>query len=66
MPGTQMEPGAETKCFFFFLLGHEASRASLAAQKVKNLPAMQETGVQYPCQEDLSEKGVTAHSSIVA
>ena len=54
-----MEPGTETKCFFFFLLGHVAFRASLVA------PAMQETGVQYLCQEDLLEKGMATHSSIL-
>ena len=54
-----MEPRAETKCFFFFLLGHVAFRASLV------VPAMQETGVRYPCQEDLLEKGMATHSSIL-
>ena len=29
----------------------------MVAQKVKNLPAMQETGVQSPGQEDPLEKG---------
>jgi len=32
-------------------------RASLRAQLVKNLPAMQETSVQFLGQEDLLEKG---------
>ena len=32
-------------------------RASLIAQLVKNLPAMQETPVQFLGQEDLLEKG---------
>ena len=32
-------------------------RASLIAQLVKNLPAMQETPVQFLCTEDLLEKG---------
>ena len=31
--------------------------ASLVAQSVKNLPAMQETQVQFLGQEDLLEKG---------
>ena len=35
-------------------IGH---RASLRAQLVKNLPAMQETPVQFLGQEDLLEKG---------
>ena len=41
-------------------------RASLAAQMVNNLPAMQDTRVQSLCQEDLLEKGVATHSSILA
>ena len=33
---------------------------------VKNLPAMQETWVQFLGQEDPLEKGMTIHSSILA
>ena len=40
--------------------------ASLVAQRVKNLPAMQETQVQYLGQEDPLEKGMATHSSILA
>ena len=40
-------------------------RASLVAQTVKNLPAMQETQVQSLGQADLLEKGMTTHSSIL-
>ena len=40
--------------------------ASLAAQKVKNLPAMQETCVQSLGWEDPLEKGIATHSSILA
>ena len=36
------------------------------AQIVKNLPAMQETRVRSLGQEDLLEKGVASHSSILA
>ena len=36
------------------------------AQTVKNLPAMQETGVQFLGQEDPLEKGMATHSSILA
>ena len=36
------------------------------AQMVKNLPAMQETGVQSQGQEDLLEKGMATHCSILA
>ena len=39
-------------------------QASLVAQMVKNLPASQETWVQYLGQEDPLEKG--SHSSILA
>ena len=42
------------------------TRASLIAQLVKNLPAMQEILVQFLGQEDLPEKGMTTHSSILA
>ena len=40
--------------------------ASLVAQIVKNLPAMQETWVQSLGWEDLLEKGMTTHSRILA
>ena len=40
--------------------------ASLVAQLVKNLPAMQETWVQSLGWEDLLEKGTATHSSILA
>ena len=40
--------------------------ASLAAQLVKNLPAMQETWVQSLGWEDPLEKGMATHSSILA
>ena len=40
-------------------------RASLIAQLVKNLPAMQETPVRFLSQEDPLEKGKATHSSIV-
>ena len=41
-------------------------RASLVAQMVKNLPAMQETWVQSRGWKDLLEKGMAIHSSILA
>ena len=37
------------------------TEASLAAQMVKNLPAMQETQVQSLGQEDPMEKGIATH-----
>ena len=36
---------------------HSGCRASLVAQLVKNLPAVQKTLVQFLGQEDLVEKG---------
>ena len=41
-------------------------RASLVAQTVKNLPAMQEAWVQSLGQEDPLEKEMATHSSILA
>ena len=40
--------------------------ASLVAQPVKNLSAMEETWVQFLGQEDPLEKGLATHSSILA
>ena len=44
-------------------LGEEEA---LAAQRVKNLPTVQETWVQSLGQEDSLEKGMATHSSILA
>ena len=41
-------------------------QVSLVAQTVKNLPAMQETGVQSLGGEDPLEKGMATHSCILA
>ena len=41
-------------------------RASLVAQMVKNLPAMQETQVRFLGREDPLEEGMATHSSILA
>ena len=41
------------------------SWASLVAQLVKNIPAMQEHWVQFLGREDLLEKGKAPHSSIL-
>ena len=43
-----------------------SSFLGLMAQMVKNLPAMQETGVLSLGQEDLLGKGMASHSSILA
>ena len=40
--------------------------ASVLAQTVKNMPAVQETQVPSLGQEDPLEKGIAAHSSILA
>ena len=52
--------------FFFFLLIFIGVWASLLAQTVKNLPAMQEIWVWPLSQEDLLEKRMATHTSIVA
>ena len=43
-----------------------ANRASLVAQMVKNLPAVQETQVHSLGWEDPLEEGMATHSSILA
>ena len=45
---------------------NEIYMASLIAQSVKNLPAMQETWVRFLGQEDLLKKKMAIHSSILA
>ena len=57
------------KSFLFYLksfsFGPTQKWASLIAQSVNNLPAMQETRVWFPGQEDLPEKEMASHSSIL-
>ena len=50
------------------LLGvsYKRSRSSLVAQRLKHLPPMRETLVRSPGQEDLLEKEMVTHSSIIA
>ena len=48
------------------VLSNHYSWASLVAQLVKNLPAMQETWVQSLCWEDPLEKRMATYSSILA
>ena len=43
-----------------------AGAGRLVPQMVKNLPAMQETQVRFPGWEDLLEKEMVMHSSILA
>ena len=45
---------------------NEPNLVSLVAQMVKNLPAMQETRVQFLGREDPLEKEMATHSSILA
>ena len=49
-----------------FSIGNNSQRASLLAQLVKNLPAMQETRVRFQGQGDPLEKEMATHSSILA
>ena len=44
----------------------EPETASLVAQMIKNLPAMQETWVRSPGQKDPLEEEKASHSSILA
>ena len=45
---------------------YQFPRASLVAQMVKNLPALQETGVLSLGWKDPLEEGMAIHSSILA
>ena len=47
-------------------VGLQPAWASLVAQIVKNLPAVEKTQVQSLCWEDPLEKGMANHSSILA
>ena len=53
-------------CFRFGIQGPYSSRASLVAQRLKHLPAMQETWVRSLGREDPLEKEMATHSSILA
>ena len=50
----------------FISLSISISGATLIAQSVKNLPAVQETRVQFLGQEDPLEKEMVTHSSVLA
>ena len=60
-PIESMFPAAPALARGFFTTG-----TSLVAQTVKNLPEIQETQVWFLGQEDLLEKGMATHSSILA
>ena len=51
-------------CLIF--VGTRFVGASLVAQTVRNMPAIQETRVQSLGSEDSLEKGMATHSSILA
>ena len=53
------------KCYKYDI-SYALNRAFLVAQMVKNLPAMQETQVQFLGQEDPLENEMATHSSILA
>ena len=52
--------------FPFLLFHYDTSGASLLAQLVKHLPAMQGTPVRFLGQEDPLEKEIATHSSLLA
>ena len=53
-------------CVCVCVRAHILIWASLIAQLLKNLPAMQETVVRYLGQEDALERGMATYSSILA
>ena len=63
-----LDSGLLQKCetINFYCLSNLVYGASLVAQTVKNLPAMQETWIRSPSREDPLEKGMATHSSIRA
>ena len=72
-PGPELTPEAEIVYNLYCLpanyhhpLTFKAFEASLVAQLVKNLPAVQETWVRFLGWEDLLEKEMATHSSILA
>ena len=60
IPGSERSPGEG--------IGYplQYSWVSLVAETVKNLPAKQETWIQYLGREDPLEEGMATHSSILA
>ena len=58
----QIIKGTQQNQHFYILI----IRSSLVAQKVKNLPAVQETEVRSLSREDPLEKEMATHSSILA
>ena len=69
LPGKSKEAAEATRLRVVLVLGTEWERdgvyyVPLMRQMGKNLPAMQETRVQFLGQEDSLEKGMATHSSI--
>ena len=56
----------DPKIYVIINFNHNVRLGFHVAQTVKNLPAMQETWVQSLGWEDLLEKGMATHSSILA
>ena len=59
-------PPSSKKYFLFFFNTYFSDTASLVAEMVKNLAAMQETGVRSLGQEDSPREGNGNQSSILA
>ena len=66
MPQSYSESMTKKQYLSLRLLLYWVVRASLTAQLVKNLPAMQETRDWFKGQEDPLEKEMATHSSILA
>ena len=58
--------GTEFESARYIIDAQQNNWASLVAQTVKNLPAVQETRIQFLGQEDPPEKEMATHPSILA
>ena len=63
-PGSRLSPDTRSACFCHPIYD-SCVIAALVAQTVRNLPTMQETQVWSLGREDLLEKGMAIHSSIL-
>ena len=61
-----MNRGSNSFFFFIYFIEVQLTWASLVAQMVKNLLAIRETWVQSLGWDDLLEKEIATHSSILA
>ena len=64
-PTQGSKPGLPHCRWILYQLRHHGSSLTLSSLS-KNLPAMQETGVQSLCQEDPLEKGMEIHFRILS